>query len=86
MGYWNIALSVGYVPLALVEAIKLAAFVIVVMVVVFLAIAFQFLVVHELFGSGDSDAHEQQTNCPACGARVSVEASTCDYCDEPINR
>lgn len=84
MGYWNVALSVRDFPPALVEAVGQIAFVIVLGVIFFLAIAFQFLRVHEQYGGGNS--REQQINCPSCGARTSVEADTCDYCDEPIDR
>lgn len=85
-GYWTIVLSGRSLPLALVEPIGQIALVIGFMVIVFIAIAFQFLQVHELYGGGGSDTLDPQTNCPSCGARISVDADTCDYCGDPVDR
>lgn len=37
----------------------------------------------ETFGGGDSTARSK-TNCPACGARVPVDADHCDYCERSL--
>lgn len=73
-------------PLALGNGVMQAVFVVGFMLVVFLAIALQFFKVHELYGGGDAAPEEQQTNCPSCGARTSIETDACEYCGEPIDR
>lgn len=38
---------------------------------------------HKAFGTdSESQPLEAQTNCPACGARISVDQENCDYCGE----
>lgn len=86
MSYWSIVLFGRDVPLSLVDAVGQTTFVAVLMVAVFLATALQFFTVNELYGSGDSVTPEEQTNCPACGARIATEADTCEYCNEPVGR
>lgn len=86
MDYWAVVLPGQGLPIAIVDGIGQIALVIGFMVIVFVAIAFQFLQVHELYGSGDSTTPDQQINCSSCGARISAEADTCDYCGEPIER
>ncbi|NKE34590.1 hypothetical protein GWG54_01925 [Natronococcus sp. JC468] len=36
---------------------------------------------HTLETFGGDDASPQKTNCPACGARIAVEADRCPYCE-----
>ncbi len=72
--------------IALVERIGQVALVIGLMVIVFRTVALQFLQAQKLYGSGDSAIPDQQTNCSPCGARISADADTCEYCGEPIGR
>ena len=86
MDYWTVVSSGRGVPIAIVDVIGEIALVIGFMVIVFAAIALQFLRVHELYGSGESTTPDRQINCSSCGARLSGEVDTCDYCGEPIDR
>lgn len=86
MGYWIHGVIGGPLPVALVEAIGQIALVIGFMAFVLLAIVFEFIKVHELYGSGDSTTPDQLTNCPSCGARISAQADACEYCDSPVDR
>jgi len=87
MGYWAIVRFVPAVPLALHDAVATGALLVGVMGIVLFKIWFGFLEVHEVYGGGDDEIPvEELTNCPACGARVSADAETCEYCGDPIDR
>jgi hypothetical protein len=87
MGYWAIVGVVPAVPLALHDAVAKGALLVGIMALVMFQFWFGFLETHEVYGGGDDAIPvEELTNCPACGARVSVEAGTCEYCDEPTEQ
>jgi len=86
MAYWIVVSSGRALPVAIVTVLGQIALLIGIMVLFFAVIALQFVKVRELYGSGDSSAPDERTNCSSCGARVSVEADTCSYCGEPTDR
>ena len=36
-------------------------------------------------GSEDGEGAPEKSNCPACGARITVDREVCDYCGEPLS-
>jgi hypothetical protein len=84
MGWSSVApLGCGVLAVS-VDTVGRVAFAVVVGAVVLVTIWFQFLEARTLYG-GDSTPPEQLTNCPACGARLSVDAERCEHCDEPLD-
>lgn len=73
-------------PLALGVDVGQVAVLVVFVVAAFIAVVYDFYVLRAVFGNDDSVPPERLTNCPSCGARVSVEADTCGYCEAPIDR
>jgi hypothetical protein len=86
MDYWTVVSHGRGPPIAIVDVLGRIALVIGFMLIVFAVIVFQFLKVRELYASGDSATPDEQANCSSCGARISADADTCNYCSESIER
>ena len=86
MGYWTIIVAGQSLPVAIGDILARGVLVIGFMLLVFAVIVFQFVKARELYGSGDSPDPNDLINCSSCGARVSADTATCEYCGEPIDR
>ena len=86
MGYWTIIVAGPTLPVAIGELLGRGILVIGFMLLVFAVIVFQLLKARALYGSRDSASPDELINCSSCGARVSADTATCEYCGEPIDR
>jgi hypothetical protein len=80
------ALAVGgSIPDWLLSLGRYAAIALIAVLVV-LGIVVEFELVHAASGGDGSASAASKTNCPACGARTTLDPEVCDYCEEPIER
>ena len=72
------------IALALLDSLGRVGSIVAIMLLALFVIGVQFVKSRELYGNGDSTRVDEQTNCPACGARTPVEKDSCRYCGESI--
>ncbi|GAB3665268.1 hypothetical protein GCM10028856_05440 [Halopiger thermotolerans] len=49
-----------------------------------LVIWLRFEQLNTVYASDDSETDVRKTNCPACGARISVDSDVCDHCETSV--
>ena len=86
MGDWTTGLVGQQTPLALVDLLGRFGQLAVVVILVFVGVAVQFLVFDGLAGDSNAPTPDQKRNCPSCGARVAADAASCEYCNADIER